>query len=214
MAVATRRIFAGYQPAPLNDLAAPPFPGREADDEDDTQQDGIDLEWERPKQDWAGDRAGAAARRRARAVHRRLDRLEDGRLDRRRVPAAADHRRCRCRGIARDGRAHAAAGRRRARRARCCASTPTASTRDDMLEAAHALQRHRRRAAGPADREPCLRTSTRCAAARASSRCRRWRRRSARVMLADLSTPTLVDGLLERRLATVPSHDVPVDRAW
>ena len=50
---ATRTIFSAYAPTPLNDASVPPFPGHEADDEDDTPRDGMELEYERPQQDWA-----------------------------------------------------------------------------------------------------------------------------------------------------------------
>ena len=49
----TRRLFAAYSPTALNDATVPPFPGREADDEDDTPSDGVELEYECAQRDWS-----------------------------------------------------------------------------------------------------------------------------------------------------------------
>ena len=46
-ATSTKPIFAAYEPAALNDASVPPFPGHEADDEEDTPRDGLQLDYER-----------------------------------------------------------------------------------------------------------------------------------------------------------------------
>ena len=206
-AVASKQIFAGYQPAPLNDLAAPPFPGREADDEDDTQQDGIDLEWERPKQDWAGIAPGAPPDD---APVRFIDGSIASRtvgsmvvgFRRRPIIAAA----VAAASLELEGRTLRRGAGAEMRKVLCIYSDGIA--RDDMLEAAHALSgigvelRDRPTEHLPPDFDS-LRRGSRQLAMQAMEEAER------RVLLADLPTPALVDGLLERRLATVPSHDVP-----
>ena len=49
----TRPLFAAYAPSPLNDASVPPFPGLEADEEDDTKAGRVDLDFERPQAAWA-----------------------------------------------------------------------------------------------------------------------------------------------------------------
>lgn len=49
----SRRIFAAYGPTPLNDVAVPPFPAFEADEDDETAHDGMDLDFERAQANWA-----------------------------------------------------------------------------------------------------------------------------------------------------------------
>lgn len=55
-----RTLFRDYAPIPLNDASVPPFPGRnaEADDHEDTARTGIDLDFERPQTQWAPIAAG------------------------------------------------------------------------------------------------------------------------------------------------------------
>ncbi|HEU5320062.1 MAG TPA: hypothetical protein VFX28_04620, partial [Methylomirabilota bacterium] len=57
-----RRLFAPYHPAPINDAGAPPFPGFEADEEDETAAETKDLDFERPQADWRPIAPGAPTR--------------------------------------------------------------------------------------------------------------------------------------------------------
>ncbi len=49
----TRAIFSAYAPSPLNDASVPPFPGHEADDEDDTEASAAILDFELGPNQWA-----------------------------------------------------------------------------------------------------------------------------------------------------------------
>jgi len=208
MAVASKPIFAGYQPAPLNDLAAPPFPGREADDEDDTHQDGVELEWERPQQDWAAiapvEPAGDVPVRfiDGSIASKTVGSIVVG-LRRRPIIAAA----VAAAALELEGRVLRRGAGVETRKVLCLYSDGIA--REDMAEAAHALASigvellDRPTESVPPDFDS-MRRGARQLAMQAMEEAER------RVLLADLSTPALVDGLLERRLATVPSHDVAV----
>ncbi|HYM16777.1 MAG TPA: hypothetical protein VEZ14_14590 [Dehalococcoidia bacterium] len=205
---AVRTLFAGYSPAPLNDVAVPPFPGREADEEDEGEQSGMDLEWERPKQDWspipAGDPTPDVP---ARFIDGSIASKTVGSIivgfRRRPLIAAAIS----AASLELDGRTLRRGAGAHTRKVLCLYSHGIAP--EDLREAHHAL-----RAIGvdlldrPTEDAPhdfdAMRRGARQLAMEAMEDAERT------VLLADLAKPTLMDGLLERRLATVPSHDLPV----
>lgn len=205
---AVRALFAEYEPAPLNDVAVPPFPGRESDEEDDTEQSGIELEWERPKQDWAPIPPGEPTPDvPVRFIDGSIASKTVGSIvvgfRRRPLIAAAIS----AAALVMDGRTLRRGAGAHTRKVLCLYSDGIA--RERLLEAAHAL-----RAIGvelldrPTESVPpdfdAMRRGARQLAMQAMEEAERA------VLLADLRMPTLMDGLLERRLATVPSHDVPV----
>ena len=181
MAVATRRIFAEYEPAPLNDLAAPPFPGREADDEDDTPAGRHRPRVRAPEARLGADRAGArrpttcpCGSSTARSSRRRSARWSSASGAGRSSPLRCRRRRSRSTGAHCDARRRRADAQGALRLLRRHRRGTTCSRRS------HALREHRRRPARPADRAPCHRRLRHDAPrARAASRWRRWRRRSA-----------------------------------
>jgi hypothetical protein len=202
-----RPLFAEYQPVPLDDVAVPPFPGREADEEEDTEQGGIDLAWERPPQDWSPVPPGEPG----------PDvpvRFIDGSISSRTVGSivVASRRRpliaaaVSAAALVLEGRALRRGAGAQTRKVLCLYSDGIA--REHLLEAKHVLREigvellDRPTEAAPPDFD-AQRRGARQKAMEAMEEAERD------VLLADLRTPTLIDGLLERRLATVPSHDVP-----
>jgi len=203
-----RPLFAAYQPAPLNDVAVPPFPGREADEEEDSEQGGIDLEWERPKQDWAPIPPGEpGADMPVRFIDGSIASRTVGSIvvgfRRRPLIAAAIS----AAALVLDGRSLRRGEGAQTRKVLCLYSDGIA--REHLHDAEQALRAigvdllDRPTEAGPPDFD-AQRRGARQKAMEAMEDAERA------VLLADLRTPTLMDGLLERRLATVLSHDVPV----
>jgi hypothetical protein len=205
---ARRTLFVEYQPAPLNDVAVPPFPGHEADEEEEGEQGGIELEWERPKQDWSPIGPGEPTDDvPVRFIDGSIASKTVGSIvvgfRRRPLIAAAIS----AASLELEGRTLRRGAGAHTRKVLCLYSDGIA--REAMVEAAHALHEigvdllDRPTEAVPPDFDS-MRRGARQLAMQAMEEAER------EVLLADLRRPTLMDGLLERRLATVPSHDVPV----
>ncbi len=203
-----RTIFASYAPAALNDASVPPFPGHEADDEDDTARDGLELDFERPESAWAAIAPGEpTADVPVRFVDGSIKSKTAGSLlvNHRRRPIIAAV--VSAASLEIEGRATRRGAGACTRRLLCIYSDGI--ERAHLLDAHHALadigvelrERPLGSVAGDFD---SMRRATRSLAMEAMEEAERS------VMLADFTKPTLMDGLLERRLATAPTHNVPV----
>lgn len=207
-----RPLFAAYSPTALNDTAAPPFPAREADEEQEPEASGAELEYERPQQDWAPIAPGEpTADVPVRFVDGSIASRMIGflRVDYQLRPLIA-------------GVVSAAAleivGRRlergagsRTRKALCVFGDGI-----DVEEIRYVFSALAERGIellvgpeGTASRDfDSMRRSTHGIAMQAMEEAERS------VMLSGIRDgammPTLMDGLLERRLANTPSHNVPV----
>jgi hypothetical protein len=205
-ATTTRLLFAAYAPTPLNDASVPPFPGHEADEEDETKAGRVDLDFERPQASWS---AIAPAPPPADAPVRFIDGSITSKtvgsivvgMRRRPLIAAAIS----AAALEIDGRA--LRREERARTSRVLAVHSNGIDEADLREAFHALDEigvklltSEVEAQGDFD---TMRRTTRSIAMLAMEEAERD------VMLAEVATPTLVDGLLERRLAA-QKLDVPV----
>lgn len=202
----TSSLFAAYHPAPLNDAGAPPFPALEADEEDE-QQASAELDVELPIAEW---RAIPPAAPTADAPVR----FVDGSIATRTVGAlVVDYRRRPLIAAVVSAAALEMDGRSLRRGAGACTSKllclfSDGIDRDAIAEAAHALAsvgvqlRERTATSVPPDFDS-MRRAARSLAMEAMEQHER------QVLFADVRKPTLVDGLLERRLAAAPSHDVP-----
>ncbi len=208
MPVATRPLFAAYAPSPLNDASVPPFPGHEADDEDDTPRDGLELDYECPQHEWGPiPPADPTPDVPIRFVDGSIKSKTVGSLlvDYRRRPIIAAAVSAAALGI--DGRLTKRGVGAQTRKVICLYSDGI--DREYIEEAFHRLreigvdllERPLGSVHGDFD---TMRRGTRSLAMEAMEEAERA------VMLADFTTPTLMDGLLERRLATAPTHNVPV----
>lgn len=202
------RIFAAYHPAPLNDVAVPPFPAFEADEEPDTEQSGMELEWERPKHAWApilpGEPTPDVPVRfiDGSVVSRTVGSIVVGYRRRPLIAACVS-----AAALELDGRTLRRAAGTRTGKVLCVYS-------DGIDEADIAETQRAVRALGVDLRQrpigavvpdfDTMRRKTRSLAMDEMEQAERD------VLFAELAKPTLVDGLLERRLATAPSHNVPV----
>ncbi len=201
-----RPIFSAYAPTALNDASVPPFPGHEADDEDDTKAGRVDLEFERPQQSWEGIAPGEPTDDcpvrfidgsiKSKTVGSIIVGMRRRPLIAAAVSAAALEidGRLLSRGIG-------------ARTAKVLAVHSNGIDEGDLRAAFHALNEigvklltSEVEAQGDFD---TLRRTTRSIAMLAMEEAERD------VMLAEMTKPTLMDGLLERRLAA-QRHDVPV----
>lgn len=207
-ATSTQSIFAAYEPAALNDASVPPFPGHEADDEDDTPRDGLELDFERPEHAWTAIPPGEPTDDvPVRFVDGSIKSKTVGSLlvnyRRRPIIAAAVS----AASLEIGGRTLSRGAGTRTRRLLCLYS--------DGIDRAEILAAHRAlEAVGVELRErplgavvpdfDAMRRATRSLAMEAMEEAERD------VMLADFTKPTLMDGLLERRLAAAPTHNVPV----
>jgi hypothetical protein len=204
-----RPLFAAYQPAPINDAGAPPFPAFEADEEaEDSATEGLDLDYERPQANWAPIAPGVPTPDvPVRFIDGSVATRTAGSLlvrGRRRpliaavVSAAA---------LEIDGRVLRRPAGARTQKLLCLYSD--GMEKDDLLEARDTLRsigvelRERPTGAVTGDFD-MMRRATRSLAMDEMEQMERA------VLLEDPQKPTLVDGLLERRLAATPSHDVPV----
>ena len=207
-ATRARHIFTAYSPTPLNDAAAPPFPGREADDEDDTPSYGVELDFECAPRDWSPIVPGPpTADVPVRFVDGSIKSKTVGSLlvgyRRRPIIAAAVS----AAALEIDGRTLSRGVGAVTRKVLCLYSDGIA--REDIADAFHALRdigvELRERPAGSVAGDfDSMRRGTRSLAMEAMEEAERA------VMLADFAKPTLMDGLLERRLATAPTHNVPI----
>jgi hypothetical protein len=205
----SRPLFAAYQPAPINDAGAPPFPGFEADEEpEDSAAETRNLEYERPEARWAPIDPGPWTRDvPVRFIDGSVATRTVGSLIvgfRRRpliaavVSAAA---------LELDGRALRRPEGAVTRKLLCLYSDGMA--RQHLIEASQILTtigvelRHRPLGSTEGDFDT-MRRATRSLAMDEMEAMER------QVMLEDLRKPTLMDGLLERRLAGALTHDVPV----
>jgi hypothetical protein len=197
---ATRPIFSAYAPTALNDASVPPFPGHEADEEDEARAEKIDVAFELPEHEWRGIEPGPPP---GDAPVRFIDGSISSRTvgcmivgQRRRpliaavVSAAA---------VEIDGRGvKRGAG---TRTAKILAVHNNGIDDGDLREAFHALkdidvqlEAHPTELLHP-DFD-AMRRTTRGLTMTVMEHAERD------VMLAGMPTPTLMDGLLERRLAT------------
>ena len=204
----TRAIFSAYAPSPLNDASVPPFPGHEADDEDDTPRDGLELEFECPQHEWAPIAPGIpTADVPVRFVDGSIKSKTVGSLlvDFRRRPVIAAAVSAAALEI--EGRTTKRGVGTQVRKVLCVYSDGI--EREAIADAFHALraigvdllERPLGSVLGDFD---TMRRATRSLAMEAMEEAERA------VMLADFTKPTLMDGLLERRLATAPTHNVPI----
>ncbi len=203
----TKGLFAEYAPAPLNDAAVPPFPGREADEEDESANEGIQLDFECPADAWApvppqdpgADMPvrfidGSIASKTAGFIVVGMRRRP---LIAATVAAAA---------LQFDGRALKREEGVRVLKILCLYSNGIG---EQALEEARAMlgrigvKLRTSEAAAPHADFDSMRRATRSIAMRAMEEAEQ------QAMLADRETPTLIDGLLERRLAA-QKQDVPV----
>jgi hypothetical protein len=207
-AAPNRTLFPAYAPAALNDTAVPPFPGHEADEEEERRADGVELDFERPASTWdAIPPSHPPNDAPVRFIDGSIASKTVGSLlvaGRRRPLIAAT---IAAAALEVDGRSLRRGAGGLTRKVLCLHSAGI--EREDILYAHRALgdigvELLERTEASPQGDFDALRRSTRGLAMQAMEEAER------RVMLADLGTPTLVDGLLERRLATAPSHNVPV----
>jgi hypothetical protein len=186
----------------------PPFPGHEADDEDDTPRDGLELEYERPQHDWSPILPGEPTDDvPVRFVDGSIKSKTVGSLlvefRRRPIIAAA----VAAAALEIEGRTTKRGVGAQIRKVLCVYSDGI--ERDTIAEAFQALRSigvdllERPLGAVQGDFDT-MRRATRSLAMEAMEEAERT------VMLADFTKPTLMDGLLERRLATAPTHNVPV----
>lgn len=204
----TKPIFAAYAPAALNDASVPPFAGHEADDEDDTPRDGLQVDFERPEAAWAPISPGEpTADVPVRFVDGSISSRTAGSLlvnyRRRPVIAAVVS----AASLELEGRTLKRGAGTRTRRLLCVYSDGI--EREDLLEAHRVLQgigvELLERPLGSIVPDfDSMRRATRSLAMEAMEEAEKS------VMLADFNKPTLMDGLLERRLAAAPTHNVPV----
>jgi hypothetical protein len=201
-------LFRAYRAVALNDAAAPPFPAHEADEEDDApDHEGLDVEWERARASWAPiDPADVCDDAPVRFIDGSIATKTAGAIEvggRLRPIIAASMSAA---ALVMEGRSLHRDGTARTRKAICLYSDgidpPALSEASDTLRAL--------------DTELLLRPAE---AARDFDTMRRATRSLAmeamesdeqRVLLEGKSVPTLVDGLLERRLAGVGDHAFPV----
>jgi hypothetical protein len=203
-----RPLFAAYQPAPINDAGAPPFPGFESDDEDESAAETRDLAFERPEASWAPIAPGPWTRDMpvrfidGSVATRTVGSLIVGYRRRPLIAAVVS-----AAALELDGRALRRPEGAVTRKLLCLYSDGMA--RDDLIEAAQILStigvelRHRPLGSTEGDFDT-MRRATRSLAMDEMEAMER------QVMLEDLRKPTLMDGLLERRLAGAMTHDVPV----
>ncbi len=204
---AGRGLFGAYAATPLNDVSVPPFPGHEADDDEDTPSLDVQIDYERAAHEWAPIAAGTPT---ADVPVRFVDGSMMSRaggcitVDFRRRPlivaavsAAA---------LEMDGRTLRRAPNPRIIKALCVNSN---AMDPDVLEEAkrslwgiHVILKTSTAQAAQLDFDS-MRRSTRSIALELMGEAERD------VMLDAIETPTLIDGLLERRLAA-QRHDVPV----
>lgn len=203
----TPGLFSKYAPSPLNDAAVPPFPGREADDEEDSDAGDRQLDYERAEHAWAPIAPGTP-------TDDVPVRFVDGSIKSKTVGSiTVDYRRRPLIAAAISAAALEIEGRTVARGE----GTRTAKVLcvhgngiDDggLREASYALDEIGVKLlasnADPLQSDfDALRRTTRSIAMLAMEEAERD------VMLAGAGTPTLMDGLLERRLAA-QKLDVPV----
>jgi hypothetical protein len=206
-ATAVRPIFAAYAPSPLNDASVPPFPGHEADDEDDTKAGRVDLDFECPQHAWSaiGPQAppdDAPVRFIDGSIKTRLFGSIIVASQRRPVIAAVVS----AAGLEIVGRRTERAIGTQVLKTVCLFSNGI--DRDEIQSAARVLKPLgfdlRERPHGSVQRDfDGMSHATRGLAMEAMEEAERS------VMLADFTKPTLMDGLLERRLARTPTHNVP-----
>ncbi|MEX2245078.1 MAG: hypothetical protein WEC75_00145 [Dehalococcoidia bacterium] len=202
-----RPLFAAYQPAPVNDAGAPPFPAFEADEEEEGRAESLDLDFERPQANWAPLPPGVPT----------SDvpvRFIDGSVVTRTAASLLVGGRTRplmaavvaATALELDGRVLRRPEGARTRKIVCVYSD--GMDRADLIEAAEILAtigvELRERPTGAVGDFDMMRRATRSLA------MDEMERMEQEVLLDDPRKPTLVDGLLERRLAATPSHDVPV----
>lgn len=202
-----RGLFGAYAATPLNDASVPPFPAHEADDDEETPSTDVQIDFERPPHEWAPIAPGAP-------TDDVPVRFVDGSMMSRAAGAiTVDFRRrplivaaVSAAALEMDGRSLHRAANPRVIKALCVNSN--AMDADVLREAEQSLWRI----------GVVLKTSTAQAAQLDFDSMRRSTRSIALelmgeaerdVMLDAISTPTLIDGLLERRLAA-QRHDVPV----
>ena len=206
-AVSSRPLFADYSPSPLNDAAVPPFPGRESDEEeDDARPSGAELDYERAPAAW-GPISPAES-----PVDAPL-RFVDGSIQSRTVASIVVGFQRRpliaavisAASLDLEGRALHRGPALRILKVLCLYANGIEE--QHLLDARRALSAIgvkllHSEAEVPQPDFDSLRRATRSIAMRAMEEAERH------VLLADTATPTLVDGLLERRLAGQP-QDLP-----
>ena len=197
-------LFLSYSPAPLNDAAVPPFAAREADEEEEVAVETRDFDFEVDQASWRAVPPGEAPDD---APVRFIDGSIASRtagmitVDYRRRPLIAATIAAAC--LELDGRAlHRTAGR--TQKVLCVNSNgiePAALLAAEQALETLGVRLMTSEAEQPSDFDS-MRRSTRGVAMLAMEEAER------NVMLEDLTRPTLVDGLLERRLQGV-RQDVP-----
>jgi hypothetical protein len=199
------RLFGRYAPVPLNDVAVPPFPALEADDEEEGTPESRDFDFERPQAEWQPlPPAPPPEDVPVRFIDGSIASRTCGSItvDGRRRPLIAATISAACLEI--EGRT---LRRTAARTSKVLCVAANGIDPADLTEAEQLLQQldvklltNEPLQTGDFD---SMRRSTRARAMTAMEEAER------EVMLADLSRPTLVDGLLERRLQG-ERQDLPV----
>ena len=199
-------LFERYGPTPLNDVAVPPFPALEADAEEDSDAPGRDFDLEVPQHLWRPIAPGPP-------TEDVPERFVDGSIQSRTVasitvgfrrrPLIAATISAAC--LERDGRSLRRGSGTQTLKVLCLNSNgleeaDLVAARETLASLDVALQTGETEAAGDFD---AMRRATRALAMTALEAAERD------VMLTEAERPTLVDGLLERRLAG-QRHDLPV----
>lgn len=191
-------LFAGYSPAPLNDVAVPPFAALEADDEEERPAERRDFDIELAQHAWrALPPASAPAEAPVRFVDGSIVSRTVGSITvagRRRPVIAATIAAAALELEGRTLRRHPAVRRLRLVCVHANDMDPAGLDRDRRLLASLGAALECNEAEEVSDFDS-MRRSTRALAMRAMESAER------EVMLACADRPTLVDGLLERRLA-------------
>ncbi len=206
MPVAAGGLFGAYRPVPLDDAGAPPFPSYEADEDEASQHDGIELDYERPSHDWRplppGDPPADAPVR-----------FIDGSITTRTAAAITVEGRTRpliaaaisAAALEMRGRLLTRGDSGRIRKLLCMYAhgiDPAALAEARQLLRPAGVQLETRDAEVTRDFD-AMRRATRGIGMEAMEL------EEKAVLFASPHTPTLVDGLLERRLAASPDHAIP-----
>lgn len=206
-AVSRRPLFGSLEAKPLNDSGAPPFAAYESDEEDEEREQDIDLAFEMPQHQWRGIDPGtppddAPVRFVDGSIYTRTAGSLTVAFRRRPMIAAVVS----AASLVLDGRTLRRGAGAQARKLLCLYSDGIDPAL--LADAGHALERSgigllHRESKMPLRDFDATRRATRALAMEVMENAEKD------VLFADASTPTLVDGLLERRLAAAPTHDLP-----
>ena len=207
-ATRAKPLFGPLVATPLNDTGAPPFAAHEADEEEEQRADNINLDYEVPTPKWAPIAPGAPP-------EDAPVRFIDGSVFSRTAGALVVSFRSRpmiaavvsAASLVLEGRTLKRGAGTQARKLLCVYSDgiePDVLFHARGLLREHGISLEERPSPLPLHDFDAMRRSTRALAMEAMEGCEK------QVLFAEPETPTLVDGLLERRLAAAPTHNIPV----